>query len=614
VFFFARQPFGGTGGFFILEPLVRVESLYYTYHDGSGKSIPAINGVDLIINEGEFICIIGANGSGKSTLARHFNGLLQPTQGNVFVNGKNTRDRGSWRELRRTIGMVFQHPESQAVATTVEEDVSFGPENTGVPSDEIRKRVDMALEAVGLFNLSQRAPHHLSGGQKQRLALAGVLALRPRAIILDEATSMLDPSGRRGFRKIVQRLHAEGVTILMITQDMDEAAMADRVVVLSGGKVCRDDAARKVMVDGDFLQTMGLDTPIITRLAHELHKHHPDFPENILSVDEIVEAVIARSGVVSGKINESTRLQSYAGIQNDNLAEDSMLRAEHGKPAYIEALDLKYAYMRGTPLETIALRGATIKVYEGEIAGIIGATGSGKSTLLQHMNGLLTPQSGELRIANQVISGINLDLRIIRQQVALLFQHSEDQFFERYVADDIAYGPINLGLSMQEVRQRVEKAMNAVGLPVDVFRDRSIYSLSGGEGRRAALAGVLALQPKVLVLDEPSAGLDPSGRQELRGLLQSWQTQDERSIIWASHSMDEIAQVAGRITVMADGRIVRDDTPRQVFARADELASSGLDLPQIVQVMHGVTATGLMAPVGIFTIDEAVPALIHLIA
>jgi energy-coupling factor transport system ATP-binding protein len=270
--------------------------------------------------------------------------------------------------------------------------------------------------------------------------------------------------------------------------------------------------------------------------------------------------------------------------------------------------------MRGTPLEMEALKGVNFTVQSGVIAGIIGATGSGKSTLLQHLNGLLSPQFGKLRIANIDIILKRTDLRAIRQQIALLFQQPEDQLFEQYVADDVAYGPINLDLPISEVRQRVERAMEAVGLNINEFRDRSIYSLSGGERRRAALAGVLALEPKVLVLDEPSAGLDPRGRRELISLLKTWQAQNDRAIVWASHSMEEIAQIARQVTVMTDGRVALEGTPRQVFNQVDVLTTYGLDVPQVVQVMRSLTKSGFNVPTDVLSIEEAVPALERLLA
>jgi energy-coupling factor transporter ATPase len=594
-----------------MEPLICANGLHFSYRDGSGKDISALNGIDLTIREGEFVAVIGANGSGKSTLARHFNCLLRPTQGDVWVNGINTRDPAGWREIRRKVAMVFQHPESQAVATTIEEDVAFGPENLGVPPDEIRHRVDWALGAVGLAGLHKRAPHHLSGGQKQRLALAGVLAMQPRCIVLDEATSMLDPSGRRELREIIQKLHTQGVTIVMITQDMDEAAMCERVIVLSQGRVFRDDLSRTVMTDWKFLLSVGLDLPLITRLAHELHARRPDFPDNILTENEFIEHVRRVYYPEAEKDTGFDGMNTLSSLRplNDLSAPETEPEDRPVKKGIIETRNLHHTYMRGTPLETEALKGVNFTIQAGEIVGVIGATGSGKSTLLQHLNGLLSPQSGEVRIANYDMAQKLPDLQAIRQQVALLFQQPEDQLFERYIADDVAYGPINLGLPLPEVRQRVERAMEAVGLPIEVFRDRSIYSLSGGERRRAALAGVLALEPKVLVLDEPTAGLDPRGRRELFILLRHWQTQDDRSIVWASHSMEEIAQIAGRVTVMAGGRVALEGTPRQVFNQAETLTTYGLDVPQVVQVMRGLAKLGLNVPNDVLTFEEAVPAL-----
>jgi energy-coupling factor transporter ATPase len=507
--------------------------------------------------------------------------------------------------------MVFQHPESQAVATTIEEDVAFGPENLGIPSGEIRRRVDWALEVVGLTGMQKRAPHHLSGGQKQRLALAGVLAMQPRCIIFDEATSMLDPAGRRGFREIVNQLHAKGVTVVMITQDMDEAVLSDRVIVLSQGQVVRDGAPREVMVDGKFLQAVGLDVPTMAHLAQAFHSFWPDFPDNLLTVDEMLHQLSPRYQnlpdpsweTVKESLtlpNHSPGVSSFHGTGNEippNLTN------------FIEGRDLWHTYLRGTPLEIGALNGVDFQMKIGEIVGIIGATGSGKSTLLQHLNGLLLPQAGTLRVGVEQLSDRSKNLRSIRQQVALLFQQSEDQLFERYLADDVAYGPLSLGLSLDEVRHRVGGAMQSVGLPLDEYRARSILTLSGGERRRAALAGVLALEPQVLVLDEPTAGLDPRGRKELSDLLRNWQKNGDRSIVWASHSMDEIAQIAKHITVLSGGRVILEGSPTRVFHSAELLASYGLDVPQIVQVLNGMAKIGCAIGEGVFTIEEAVASL-----
>jgi energy-coupling factor transporter ATPase len=598
-----------------MNPFIQINNLHFSYHYGSGVEIIALNGLDLVIQEGEFIAILGANGSGKSTLARHFNGLLKPTIGDVFVRGKNTRDPYNLRDIRRTVAMVFQHPESQAVATTVEEDVAFGLENLGVPSSEIRRRVDWALDAVDLSGLNKRAPHHLSGGQKQRLALAGVLAMEPSCIVLDEATSMLDPSGRRGLRDILQRLHTQGVTIVMITQDMDEAVMSERVVILSKGLICRDDESRKVLTDETFLQSVGLDLPSVTRIAYALHAQHHEFPVNLLTISEIIGQIGRQYSSVTPKKDHGFKghMNIYSPQNIDDVPKQEM-GENLTQDGFIKAYNLKYTYMRGTPLETEALRGVNYTVHTGKVYGLIGATGSGKSTLLQHLNGLLPVQSGELRIGNIIVTKNYTNFRDIRQQVALLFQQPEDQLFERYIADDVAYGPINLRLPLTEVRQRVERAMEAVGLPLVIFRDRSIYSLSGGERRRAALAGVLALEPKVLLLDEASAGLDPQGRRELRGLLSTWQTKGDRAIVWASHSMDEISQIADRVTVMAAGQVKLDGFTQHIFSQAEILTLCGLEVPQVTQIMMGIAHMGIDVPMDILTYEKTVLELSELLA
>jgi energy-coupling factor transporter ATPase len=597
-------------------PLIRAKDLSFTYLDNAGKAIPALKGIELTIQDGEFVALVGANGSGKSTLAKLFNGLLLPTRGEVYIHGESTHHLPGKNDIRKNIAMVFQNPETQAVATTVEEDVAFGPENLGIDPVEIRRRVDWSLEVVGLTRLQKRAPHHLSGGQKQRLALAGVLAMQPRCIIFDEATSMLDPEGRRSFQKIIKHLHAQGVTVIMITQDMDEAILSDRVLILSHGSIVRDGSPRDVMVDGKFLQSVGLDLPPMTRFSQMLHDWWIDFPGNLLTASEVIQQISARIQTpptpirhteVGGRISppQPNAIKTLPNWLHNEFTNDNT--------NIIDASGLWHTYLRGTPLEAEALRGVDFWLKSGEFVGIIGATGSGKSTLLQHLNGLLLPQAGTLRVGSEQISCRTKDLRSLRQKVALLFQQPEDQLFERYLADDVAYGPLNLGLSLEEVRRRVGRAMTAVGLPLEEFRDRSIYSLSSGERRRAAIAGVLALEPEVLVLDEATAGLDPRGRKVLTDLLRNWQIEGGRSIVWASHSMDEISQVAGRITVLSDGRVVKDGSPAQVFRTADELTSYGLDVPQIVQVLNRVAQMGFVVDETIFTIEKAATFLRDLI-
>lgn len=276
------------------EPLIRIAGLHYAYQAGTREPVTALRGIDLTIVTGEYVAVIGANGSGKSTLLRHCNALLLPTQGDVWVEGWNTRDRSHLRDIRSTVGMVFQVPDNQIVATIVEEDVAFGPENLGVPEAELRQRVDWALATVGLSELRHRASHLLSAGQKQRLAIAAALAMRPRCLVLDEATAMLDPVGRAQVLETIRYLHLNGMTIISATHNMAEAAEAQRVVVLAAGKVALQGTPRQVFAQPETLQALELDIPPATHIAQLVAARIPQFPSPVLNVDELVNAVAAR--------------------------------------------------------------------------------------------------------------------------------------------------------------------------------------------------------------------------------------------------------------------------------------------------------------------------------
>lgn len=271
--------------------LIRVQGLNYTYNAGTERAVPALCGIDLEIAAGEHVAIVGANGSGKSTLARHLNGLLRPATGDVWVRGLNTRDPAHTQAIRHTVAMVFQNPDNQIISTIVEEDTAFGPENLGLPREELRQRVDWALEVVGLTDLRRRSPQHLSGGQKQRLALAGALAMRPACLVLDEATAMLDPAGRRVVHAIVAELQRQGMTVVTITQDMAEAALAERVVILAAGQVAAQGSPRALLTDAALLHELGLDLPPMARLSHLLHARQPAFPPDLLTPAEVAAAL-----------------------------------------------------------------------------------------------------------------------------------------------------------------------------------------------------------------------------------------------------------------------------------------------------------------------------------
>ena len=278
-----------------MAEIIRTENLQYAYPaDEGAEPVLALKGVDLTIEQGSFVVVLGHNGSGKSTLAKTLNGVLLPCGGHVYVEGMDTLDEHLLLAIRRTVGMVFQNPDNQIVANVVEEDVAFAPENLGVPPEEIRRRVDEALKAVGMYEYREHAPHLLSGGQKQRIAIAGVLAMEPECIVLDEATAMLDPVGRREVLSAVHRLNREkGITVVLITHHMNEAEDADRVVVMDDGKVIMDGAPRQVFTQVERLRSMGLTVPDTVDLLDRLRKDGLDVPLTALTVEECADAILA---------------------------------------------------------------------------------------------------------------------------------------------------------------------------------------------------------------------------------------------------------------------------------------------------------------------------------
>lgn len=269
--------------------LIEIQNVSYAYEDAAAK---ALNNVSLTINDGEFVAVVGHNGSGKSTLAKHLNALLLPTEGKVLVDGMDTADEADTLSIRQRVGMVFQNPDNQLVTTIVEEDVAFGPENIGVPGNEIRARVDRALAAVGMEKYAHSAPNMLSGGQKQRIAIAGMLAMQPKVLVLDEATAMLDPKGRRDIIDLVTKLHREnGITVVMITQYMEEAIGADRVAVMSGGELILEGTPKEVFSQDELLHKHRLDVPVMQQLANRLNARGANLPKSILSVEEMAQAI-----------------------------------------------------------------------------------------------------------------------------------------------------------------------------------------------------------------------------------------------------------------------------------------------------------------------------------
>lgn len=600
--------------------MIECRGISFSY-DGTAK---ALDGIDLNIEDGEFFCILGGNGSGKSTFAKHLNALLQPDAGTVRIDGMDASDPELVYDIRSTAGMVFQNPDDQLVATLVEDDVAFGPENLGVPSAQIAQRVRDVLKAVGLVGFERHETHVLSGGQKQRVALAGVLAMEPRVLILDEASSMLDPRGRKGLMKACRALHARGMTIVMITHFMEEAAEADRVAVFQAGRVAMLGAPEEILTRADELAQLNLDMPESCRLGMALRaKGVPVCAQarEAGMVAAVAQAYTERSEAGTAGQPSVSQLEIADGTvpadKKDNASEP-VIELSHVSYSYslsprerrrwhkcsaVAGKSNKQALWGNDPSSPWALRDVSLTVRRGEFLGLAGHTGSGKSTLVQHLNGLIRPQEGSVCALGLDLSQ-KKDAAAVKAKVGVVFQYPERQLFAETVVRDVAFGPRNLGLSQDEVARRVASSLARVGLDLATIGDKSPFELSGGQQRRVAFAGVLAMEPEVLVLDEPMAGLDPAARRDFLELI--GRLHDEGlTVVMVSHSMDDLANCCDRIVVMNEGAVFAEGTPAQVFAHADELKSIGLGVPAAQRMALALAEAGVpLRCDGLYTIES----------
>ena len=555
----------------------------------------AIDQVDLDIQEGQFIAILGHNGSGKSTLAKHINGLLVPTEGTLWVDQMDTSSQKDIWEIRQKAGMVFQNPDNQIIGTVVEEDVGFGPENLGVPTEDIWKRVDESLEAVGMTAYRHHSPNKLSGGQKQRVAIAGVMAMHPKCIVLDEPTAMLDPNGRKEVLRSVRELNQkENVTVILITHYMEEVIWADDVYVMDKGKIVMHGEPREIFSKVTQLKKYRLDVPQVTLLAYELKQAGVKIQDGILTIEELVHALEQKEVTAPAEWRSKIESVAFAREKAPEREEKKSLELEH----------ISYVYNPGTPYEMHALMDINLNIPQGQFVGIIGHTGSGKSTLIQHFNGLMKPTDGHIFFEGQDIWAEQFPLRGLRSQVGLVFQYPEHQLFETDVLTDVCFGPKNQHLTQEECEKRAKEALEHVGLDESYYA-KSPFELSGGQKRRVAIAGVLAMNPKVLILDEPTAGLDPMGRDEILDQIALLHKTRGITIILVSHSMEDIARYVERIIVMNHGEKAFDDTPKKVFAHYKELESIGLAAPEITYIVHALQEKGLKVDTTATTIEEA---------
>jgi energy-coupling factor transport system ATP-binding protein len=467
--------------------------------------------------------------------------------------------------------MVFQNPADQIVASTVEEDVAFGLENLNLPTSEIRERVAQQLAAADLTREAARPPHLLSGGQVQKLALAGVLARQPRVILFDEPTSMLDPQTRQSFLRRLEQLHRDGLTIIYVTHHMEEIVNADKVIVLHEGLAAHTGSPQEIFSNRIKLYELGLEKPETVEIA-----------ENFRSLGWFSDRFILTPQVLLDALPDYD-------LTNQKASKVVSPLPRRLADNFIQVDDVHYTYLSGSPLAKIALRGADFTAQQGSVSAIAGSNGSGKSTLLQHINGILRPDSGRVRVGKWAVEDPRTPLRDVIRDVGLVFQSPEAQFFEVFVGDEIAYGPKQL--NMDRLRERVRQAMEMVGLDFEAFKDRRLETLSGGEKRKVALASTLILDQQVLLFDEPTAGMDPQARQELMGLFSALRDQG-KTIIIASHRMEELASIAENLSLMHAGKVIQSGPSAQVFNDSAAIQRAGLLPPLSVQISRSLIEKG----------------------
>lgn len=578
--------------------MIRAEQVRFQYkkRDVDGNVIATeeiLKGVDLTIKKGEFIALLGRNGSGKTTFSKQLNAILRPSEGTVTVDEMGTRDAEKLYDIRQHVGMVFQNPDNQMVAANVEEEVAFGPENLGMESDTIVARVKQALEQVRMWKRRKTAPNHLSGGQKQRIAIAGILAMHPDYIVLDEPTAMLDPKGRKEVMEALQRLNQEQeMTVILITHDMEEAALASRVILLADGQMRFDGRPEKFFGADALLAEMGMEAP----LSYRVRK---------LIDSDVFEKKIGDARVEEATIDKREKVAEYDKTGREWEASSELVDKKKNKKAEAETDEknqdllslqhVSYIYSPGTAYEKVALDDVNLSLGKGEIVGLAGHTGSGKSTMIQLLNGLLKPTGGTVTFEGKDIHAKGYSGNYLRSRVGMVFQYPEHQMICDTVWEDVAFGPGKQGLTGEACETRVEEALRFVDLP-EKYYQASPLQLSGGQKRRVAIAGVLAMQPEYIILDEPAAGLDAAGKREIFDRIRRMSREQGIGVLLVSHSMEDLAEYADRIIVLDDGKKILDDRPAQVFAKRETLADCGLDVLETVKLADKLRANGYQIP------------------
>ncbi|HAG08171.1 MAG TPA: ABC transporter [Desulfotomaculum sp.] len=550
--------------------MIKLQNLTFTY---AGSPEPVLKEINLTITDGEFVLLSGSSGSGKSSLVRCLNGLIPhfyggQVRGTVEVEGLVTTNH-ALAQLATLVGLVFQDPENQLVTTDVEREIAFGLENLGLPRAEISKRLEEALDTVGISSLRCRSLHELSGGEKQKVAIASVLALKPQILVLDEPTSELDPQGAEDVLGIISRLNDElGLTVILVEHRLDRVIhLVDRLIVLDQGRIVADGQPSKIMrAEYEKLDNIGFGFPPLVFLAQKLIKtgHQVNgLPLTVKQARTTLEAFFRAVESPPPRVNKKP----------------------YGIPV-IEVEKLWFSYHK----EPMVLKGIDLRLYQGEFIAVMGRNASGKTTLVKHFNGLLKPGKGKVLVNGQDIK--KTTVAELARQVGYVFQNPNDHLFADTVEEEIAFTLKSLGF--ENIASRVNNALQRFNLAP--YKKQYPRFLSGGEKQRVALASVLVAEPKVLILDEPTRGMDNALKTSLMQFLKEYRQQGH-TVIVVTHDVEMAAAHAERIILLSEGKVVVDGHKKEVLSRAL------LFSPQINRVLQGFEKYGV--PQDILTVEEA---------
>ena len=550
------------------SPVV-VDNLAFTY---AGATQPAIRDVSFSMREGQFVAIMGHAGAGKSTLCLCLNALIPrlfkgEIQGRIVVNGLNPT-LSTIRAMAQVVGFISQDFESQLICTSVQQEIAFGPENYGVPRDELQRRVEKYLALVRLSHLREREQATLSGGQKQLLSIAAVLALETPILVLDGPTSDLDSVARDQVLSIAEGATRQGRSVVLVEHDAETLTRADHIVLMHEGRVVAQDNPRTLLSQISLLQDCGIRPPQLVSLVQRL-----GIEETPLDVAESMD------------ILRSRRYTVQARNGRPHVPE---------RPAILEARAVSYVYPDN---HVEALRNINLKVHEGDFLAVLGQNGSGKSTLGKLFSGMLRAAAGQVVVAGQ--NAANTSRKALARSVGYVYQNPDNQIFATTVFEEVSFAPRNFGIGKEEIRARVAEALRAVNL--EGFENRDPFGLTRGERQRVAVASILVSRPRVLILDEPTTGLDYRQQKSMMNMLAALH-EAGHTVIIITHCMWVAAEYSTRAILMRQGEIIRDGSTRDVFASEESLAAANLAAPPIVQLSNRLGA-------GALNVDELLSTL-----